>query len=469
MTARPLESYSIGQLACALCARICHLIVWCIRCASGATRGKQHYGRFDSAPTTSRLRVHGAKGLPAEMLSSVEDDGVRVVSLGSLKGGQLEAAADNPVKCSVKTTSRPQRGHRRNALGGSVGSNAPLMQAEESAAMPEVRDEKVLNKSDSGNMLHKSSTEQDMDVEYFMDVAPDGSGHPRPLLNTALWVQDVLDQLADAREEMMGVPEVLIDLSVLDEAARDVEERVASDVPLAPLASAAAAPAAATALYQLACAWRGSLVGQDADDLNLERLSKAFELSFTVVGGAIGAVMAPSVNNDQGNLGVLGKQAEKMKKTTLHALLEAELATGAHKPTASSGHTLRDPSAALAVVWLRRSLELQTAIIKGLVRDRTAGSNLLMSAIVTAAYTETLERFHNWMLKGTMKVAFNAAPSKDAVVRNLQGKYPKSSDGDGFGPLFTDLKLVIDAQIAVMRAMAKPLVALDLDRTAKEG
>jgi hypothetical protein len=29
--------------------------------------------------------------------------------------------------------------------------------------------------------------------------------------------------------------------------------------------------------------------------------------------------------------------------------------------------------------------------------------------------------------------------------------------------------LVIDAQIAVMRAMAKPLVALDLDRTAKEG
>ena len=103
------------------------------------------------------------------------------------------------------------------------------------------------------------------------------------------------------------------------------------------------------------------------------------------------------------------------------------------------------------------------------MRDRMAGSNLLMSAIVTAAYNLSLERFHNWMLKGTMKMAFNAAPSKDAVVRNLQGNFPKSSDGDGFGPLFTDLKLVIDAQIAVMRAMAKPLVALDLDRTAKEG
>ena len=437
--------------------------------------------------------MHGAKGLHSEMLSSVEDDGVRVVSLGSLNRGQLEAAADDPVKSSAKTTPRPQRGHRRNALGGSVGSNAPLMQAEESAAMPEVRDEKVFNKSDSGNMQHKSSTEQDLDIEYFVDVAPDGSGHPRPLLNTALWVQDVLDQLADAREEMIGVPEVLIDLSVLDEAtwlddetsassskkhvsttlaaeaARNVEGRVASDAPLAPLASAVAPPAAATALYQLARAWRASLVGQDTDDLNLERLSKAFELSFTVVGGAIGAVMAPSVKNDQSNLGVLGKQAEKMKKTTLHALLEAELATGAHKPTASSGHTLRDPSAALAVVWLRRSLELQTAIIEGLVRDRMAGSNLLMSAIVTAAYNLSLERFHNWMLKGTMKMAFNAAPSKDAVVRNLQGNFPKSSDGDGFGPLFTDLKLVIDAQIAVMRAMAKPLVALDLDRTAKEG
>ena len=144
-----------------------------------------------------------------------------------------------------------------------------------------------------------------------------------------------------------------------------------------------------------------------------------------------------------------------------------------HKPSAASGHTLRDPSAALALVWLRRSLALQTAIISGLVADRAASggvsSGLAMSAIVTAAYVAELERFHNWVLKGTMKVAFNAAPAKDLVIRNLQGSTPMSPDGDGFGALFEDLAQVVDAQAVVMAAMAAPLVALDLDRSAGGG
>ena len=41
-----------------------------------------------------------------------------------------------------------------------------------------------------------------------------------------------------------------------------------------------------------------------------------------------------------------------------------------------------------------------------------------MSALVMNAYTDELERFHNWVLRGTMKVAFNAAPSKAIVVRH---------------------------------------------------
>jgi len=200
--------------------------------------------------------------------------------------------------------------------------------------------------------------------------------------------------------------------------------------------------------------------------LEISHLLRAFELSATVVGGAIGAVMAPSIKNDNGNLAALCKASTKFSTARVRELLAAELATGVHKLGGSST-TLRDPSAALSVVWLRRSLALQTAIIDGLVADWQAGKQLTMSAIVTQAYTDELERYHNWMLRGTMKVAFNAAPSKEVVVRNLAGSTPLSNEGDRCNLLFGDLSKVVEAQQAVLKAMAKPLVELDLDRTAR--
>ena len=51
------------------------------------------------------------------------------------------------------------------------------------------------------------------------------------------------------------------------------------------------------------------------------------------------------------------------------------------------------------------------------------------------------------------------------VIKNLQGSTPKGMDGDGYGLLFEDLAALVEAQKAVMRAMARSLVELDLDRS----
>ena len=294
---------------------------------------------------------------------------------------------------------------------------------------------------------------------------------------------------------------------------------VSSPPQLAPAPAPQAAPTNAprTALHGLAQAWLASLAttgadGVDVPDVVIERLFAAFDLSATVVGGAIGAVMVASVKNDSANMAVVRKALAKTftdeSMQSLHALLSAELAARVHKQ-GSSGLTLRDPSCALSVVWLRRGLALQTGIIEGLVRERqrvrTAGvgaqltssaltcptintlraslppfvDRLLslvrpptrtapqsMNTIVTNAYVTELETYHNWALRGTMKMAFNAAPNKDRVLRNFQGKTPLSPGADGYKTLYEDLAEVAAAQRRGMEALAKPLVALDLDRTA---
>lgn len=137
-----------------------------------------------------------------------------------------------------------------------------------------------------------------------------------------------------------------------------------------------------TDLHSLAQAWLAALDTGDTrgdgsvdavPDVAIERLFAAFDLSAAVVGGAIGAVMVASVKNDNGNMAVVRKALAKRytdkSMQSLHVLLGAEVASKVHKKGAS-GLILRDPSCALSMVWLRRSLALQTGIIEGLVRER---------------------------------------------------------------------------------------------------
>ena len=56
-------------------------------------------------------------------------------------------------------------------------------------------------------------------------------------------------------------------------------------------------------------------------------------------------------------------------------------------------------------------------------------------------------------------------------LRNLAqgGSSSDGARGDGYGPLYEDLARLVEAQRSVMAAMAMPLVALDLDRSALGG
>ena len=92
-----------------------------------------------------------------------------------------------------------------------------------------------------------------------------------------------------------------------------------------------------------------------------------------------GTLMAPAVKNDLGNVGKVRTAWESLRKPeSLRDLFQAEVDSGVHKPARTRGGalTLKDPSAAVALVWVRRSIAFQTSLLDGVQTDRSARSSL---------------------------------------------------------------------------------------------
>ena len=73
---------------------------------------------------------------------------------------------------------------------------------------------------------------------------------------------------------------------------------------------------------------------------------------------------------------------------------------------------------------------------------------------------------HNWMLKSTMKVALGAVPSREEFLEKILGSHVQSFAGaaEGMHQLYEDIGELVVVQRRVLRAMAKPLLDLDLER-----
>ncbi len=99
--------------------------------------------------------------------------------------------------------------------------------------------------------------------------------------------------------------------------------------------------------------------------------------------------------------------------STLRALLAAELASGVHGYDSSCA--LADPSAAIALVWLRRSLTFLCHVLGGISSDREAS----VSELARAAYRVEMETMHCWWIRKTFYAGFGAMPSREDFLRRL--------------------------------------------------
>ena len=82
-------------------------------------------------------------------------------------------------------------------------------------------------------------------------------------------------------------------------------------------------------------------------------------------------------------------------------------------------------SAAISLLWMRRSLQFLAAIMRGVADDRKKGDPV--SKIAKEAYAEHLEPYHGWLLKNTFAAALSAIPSRNEFLSRLAPAVPPAN------------------------------------------
>ena len=157
-------------------------------------------------------------------------------------------------------------------------------------------------------------------------------------------------------------------------------------------------------------------------DLLVDKLLDAIMGSLQDGSSVFGPLMILAVKNDEGNLRKARKALDKYAETTsetkesvtLRRLLESEKASGIHKP----GAVLMDPSAAIALLWMRRTLQFLIRCMQGVLTERPMGE------VGVEAYQLELEPFHNWLLKSTFAMALNGFPNREEIINRLGAHLP---------------------------------------------
>lgn len=201
---------------------------------------------------------------------------------------------------------------------------------------------------------------------------------------------------------------------------------------------------------------------QATTEMRTEAMIEAFTATLTIM-ETFGPLMGLAVKNDQANLDkvktawtALGA-ADPERCATVRGLLETEKGTGIHKP----GGVLSDPSAAIALVWMRRSLEFQTAVLDALHTDRSSG----LSKIGRDAYGAHLEQFHNFWLKNTFRAGLAAMPNRGEFLVKLAAELQENGikEEELEAICYSEMAELVELQQKAIAALRKLFVELDLE------
>ena len=197
----------------------------------------------------------------------------------------------------------------------------------------------------------------------------------------------------------------------------------------------------------------------DATQAYTERLRKFG--SFTI--GSINQVLAclkkvEDARRTLSDTASPGSRAKRRKALrSMKALLTAELEQGMH----GSGGELKDPSAAMGLLWLRRGLafwarlfELEVERLAANAFESGPPGTLLLQT--EQAYAAEVDAFHGWVSRKAFALSMRAAPEWDAMSE--RGGLP--TDGKKRHDELRDWARAINGLLARMKDMH---IKLDLE------
>jgi len=215
-----------------------------------------------------------------------------------------------------------------------------------------------------------------------------------------------------------------------------------------------------------------------APDLELESLMHAIDTAVIQVLSALGPTMLILVKNDQANLRKARDAAAASRAAagadggggiSVRALLEEEIARGMHEPRElpppgsdvpahERGALLYDPSAAISLLWLRRSLRFTIVLMQRLqeahqrLEDQLVLAEVLKpgeappmeadptAGCLQAAYDMTIRPFHSWLLRKTFDIVSTQCPTLPEVI-GMVG--PGLGDAEREGKVFDEMEFYL--------------------------
>lgn len=146
----------------------------------------------------------------------------------------------------------------------------------------------------------------------------------------------------------------------------------------------------------------------DGKTIDTAKLLKAIRAHLELM-KSCGASLCLAAKDLEGNLRkaeTLFKKSPKECKT-LASLLELERSSDIH-----NGNALQDPSAAMGLLWIRRSLAFQSQLYESLVP--ADGQHPKDAAY--EAYNDHLSPFHGWMLRTVFPASLSQMPHREVFL-----------------------------------------------------
>lgn len=130
-------------------------------------------------------------------------------------------------------------------------------------------------------------------------------------------------------------------------------------------------------------------------------------------------------------------KAHPAKCRHLSSLLEYERRCNIH-----DGSILKDPSAAMGLLWIRRSLSFQCDLFASLMISGTNGIHPNVAAM--AAYHRHLAPYHGWALSKLFGASMSRMPEREAFIAKFSGCDVNELDEDMDREVVRKLRILTD-------------------------
>mmetsp|Transcript_39312 Transcript_39312/g.94596 ORF Transcript_39312/g.94596 Transcript_39312/m.94596 type:complete len:290 (+) Transcript_39312:240-1109(+) len=206
------------------------------------------------------------------------------------------------------------------------------------------------------------------------------------------------------------------------------------------------------------------LVGNDIDTAKLLKACRA-HLELMKIGGAALCLVARDLENNLRKAEAVFARCPGRCKT-LASLLELEREAGIH-----DGNVLRESSAAMGLLWIRRSLAFQSRLYElSLVpsgdRDDGLGPprrRLHPKDAAYDSYEEHLSPYHGWMLRRVFPASLSQMPHRDVFLSKFGEVEMEDLDDEVRSKIVRKLRALIGTLEPLIGRWKESFVEFDLE------